>query len=160
MAPIALKKSASSAQGLTRGGAPDARGLVRDAVRATLASPPLGSQPPLPQRQADWVQAEIRFGPPVGRLALDATPVPRVLCCEEIDGRRWSYVVDDGGHPRRGSAVRAVPMQCPMAPLEVRCVSVASGSCNWNIRRSCWLLFLLLLVSSRTVLNFLCDLIV
>ncbi|THU61655.1 hypothetical protein C4D60_Mb07t25610 [Musa balbisiana] len=118
MAPIALKKSASSAQGLTRGGAPDARGLVRDAVRATLASPPLGSQPPLPQRQADWVQAEIRFGPPVGRLALDATPVPRVLCCEEIDGRRWSYVVDDGGHPRRGSAVRAVPMQCPMAPLE------------------------------------------
>ncbi|XP_064972023.1 protein root UVB sensitive 6-like isoform X2 [Musa acuminata AAA Group] len=118
MAPIALKKSASSAQGLTRGGAPDARGLVRDAVRATLASPPLGSHPLLPQRQADWVQAEIRFGPPVGGLALDAAPAPRVLCCEEIDGRRWSYVVDDGGHPRRGSAVRAVPMQSPMAPLE------------------------------------------
>ncbi|CAD5187303.1 unnamed protein product [Musa acuminata subsp. malaccensis] len=118
MAPIALKKSASSALGLTRGSAPDARGLVRDAVRATLASPPLGSHPPLPQRQADWVQAEIRFGPPVGGLALDAAPAPRVLCCEEIDGRRWSYVVDDGGHPRRGSAVRAVPMQSPMAPLE------------------------------------------
>ncbi|XP_065046770.1 protein root UVB sensitive 6-like isoform X2 [Musa acuminata AAA Group] len=118
MAPIALKKSASSAQGLTRGGAPDARGFVRDAVRATLASPPLGSHPTLPQRQADWVQAEIRFGPPVGGLALDAAPAPRVLCCEEIDGRRWSYVVDDGGHPRRGSAVRAVPLQSPMAPLE------------------------------------------
>ncbi|CAL9104196.1 Vitamin B6 photo-protection and homoeostasis [Musa troglodytarum] len=113
MAPIALKKSASSAQGLTRGGAPDARGLVRDAVRATLASPPLGSHPPLPQRQA-----EIRFGPPVDGFALDTAPAPRVLCCEEIDGRRWSYVVDDGGHPRRGSAVRAVPMQSPMAPLE------------------------------------------
>ncbi|RZR75090.1 hypothetical protein BHM03_00049155 [Ensete ventricosum] len=121
MAPIALKQSASSAQALTGGGAPDARGLVRDAVCATLASPPLGSHPPLPQRQADWSQAEIRFGPPVDGLALDAVPAPRVLCCEEIDGRRWSYVVDDGGHPgraRRGSAVRAVAMQSPMAPLE------------------------------------------
>ncbi|RWW20930.1 hypothetical protein GW17_00014932 [Ensete ventricosum] len=121
MAPIALKQSVSSAQALTGGGAPDARGLVRDAVCATLASPPLGSHPPLPQRQADWSQAEIRFGPPVDGLALDAVPAPRVLCCEEIDGRRWSYVVDDGGHPgraRRGSAVRAVAMQSPMAPLE------------------------------------------
>lgn len=133
MAPIPLKRSASSAQSLTRGGAPDACGLVREAVRASaaasLASPPLVPTPPQPQKQTDRVQAEVRFGPPVEGLALDAAPAPGVLCWEEIDGRRWSYVVDvDGTHgrARRGSSVRAVPMQSPVAPLEVRSLSTAS----------------------------------
>ncbi|XP_018677443.2 protein root UVB sensitive 6 isoform X3 [Musa acuminata AAA Group] len=127
MAPIPLKRSASSAQSLTRGGAPEACGLVREAVRASaaasLASPPLVPTPPQPQpqKQTDRVQAEVRFGPPVEGLALDAAPAPGVLCWEEIDGRRWSYVVDVDGTPgraRRGSSVRAVPMQSPVAPLE------------------------------------------
>ncbi|CAL9162755.1 unnamed protein product [Musa hybrid cultivar] len=127
MAPIPLKRSASSAQSLTRGGAPEACGLVREAVRASaaasLASPPLvPTRPqPQPQKQTDRVQAEVRFGPPVEGLALDAAPAPGVLCWEEIDGRRWSYVVDVDGTPgraRRGSSVRAVPMQSPVAPLE------------------------------------------
>lgn len=140
MAPIPLKRSASSAQSLTRGGAPEACGLVREAVRASaaasLASPPLvPTRPqPQPQKQTDRVQAEVRFGPPVEGLALDAAPAPGVLCWEEIDGRRWSYVVDVDGTPgraRRGSSVRAVPMQSPVAPLEVRSLSTASGSGNW-----------------------------
>ncbi|XP_064960306.1 protein root UVB sensitive 6-like isoform X2 [Musa acuminata AAA Group] len=127
MAPIPLKRSASSAQSLTRGGAPEACGLVREAVRASAAaslpSPPLvPTRPqPQPQKQTDRVQAEVRFGPPVEGLALDAAPAPGVLCWEEIDGRRWSYVVDVDGTPgraRRGSSVRAVPMQSPVAPLE------------------------------------------
>lgn len=139
MAPIPLKRSASSAQSLTRGGAPEACGLVREAVRASaaasLASPPLVPTPPQPQpqKQTDRVQAEVRFGPPVEGLALDAAPAPGVLCWEEIDGRRWSYVVDVDGTPgraRRGSSVRAVPMQSPVAPLEVRSLSTASGSGN------------------------------
>ncbi|RZS18674.1 hypothetical protein BHM03_00051000 [Ensete ventricosum] len=124
MAPIPLKQSASSTQTLTRHGgyAPEARGLVREAVRAnaaaTLASPPLSSPA---QPQAERTQAEVRFGPTVGgALALDA-PTPRVLCCEEMDGRRWSYVVDvEGlsGRAHRGSSVRAMPMQIPVAPVE------------------------------------------
>ncbi|RZS11597.1 hypothetical protein BHM03_00042947 [Ensete ventricosum] len=125
MPPIPLKPSASSAQNLTRGGAPEACGLVREAVRATaaasLASPPFVPTPPQPQKPVDWVQAEVRFGPPVEGLALHAASVPGVLCWEEIDGRRWSYVVDvddTPGRARRGSSVRAVPMQSPVAPLE------------------------------------------
>ncbi|KAJ8499461.1 hypothetical protein OPV22_010013 [Ensete ventricosum] len=124
MAPIPLKQSASSTQTLTRHGgyAPEARGLVREAVRAnaaaTLASPPLSSPA---QPQAERTQAEVRFGPTVGgALALDA-PTPRVLCCEEMDGRRWSYVVDvEGlsGRAHRGSSVRTMPMQIPVAPVE------------------------------------------
>ncbi|URD74039.1 Vitamin B6 photo-protection and homoeostasis [Musa troglodytarum] len=125
MAPIPLKQSGRSTQNLTRRGAcaaPEARGLVREAVRAnaaaTFASPPL--VPPAPP-QAERTQAEVRIGPTVGgALVLDA-PSPRVLCCEEMDGRRWSYVVDvEGlsGRARRSSSVQAMPMQSPVAPLE------------------------------------------
>lgn len=54
------------------------------------------------------------------------------LCLEEVDGRRWSYVVDGGqgkgkgrGRGRSGAAVpmgasvRAVPLQSPLPPAEV-----------------------------------------
>ncbi|WOL18754.1 protein root UVB sensitive 6-like isoform X1 [Canna indica] len=127
MAPFPVKQSASSAQSLACGGATEARGIVREALRvsaaATLASPSPSLAPPQTYR----IQAEVRFGPSIMGLALDASPAPapapRVLCCEEIDGRRWSCVVDVvGGNnhwARRGSsAIRAVPMQNPLAPLE------------------------------------------
>ncbi|OAY68669.1 Protein root UVB sensitive 6, partial [Ananas comosus] len=109
------------------GGAPETRGIVREAVRATaaatLASSPPAAAPPSP---IDQIQAEVRFGPPVaGLAAAPAAAAERVLCWEEVDGRRWSYVVDvgegrGGRGSRKGSAVRAVSMQTPVAPLEVR----------------------------------------
>ncbi|OAY73898.1 Protein root UVB sensitive 6 [Ananas comosus] len=125
MAPIPLKQSPSSAQTLARGGggAPETRGIVREAVRATLASSPPAVAPPPP---IDQIQAEVRFGAPVaGLAAAPAAAAERVLCWEEVDGRRWSYVVDvgegrGGRGSRKGSAVRAVSMQTPVAPLEVR----------------------------------------
>ncbi|XP_072999692.1 protein root UVB sensitive 6 [Typha latifolia] len=130
MAPIPLKQSTSSAQTLARTGAsPETRAIVREAVRATaaatLASPPPAA--PAPPLATDQIQAgEVRFGPPVAGVALDSTTAAavesRVLCWEEIDGRRWSYVVDTesrhGKRARKGSAVRAVPMQSPAAPVE------------------------------------------
>nr|CAD1818227.1 unnamed protein product [Ananas comosus var. bracteatus] len=127
MAPIPLKQSPSSAQTLARGGggAPETRGIVREAVRATAAAT-LASSPPAvaPPPPIDQIQAEVRFGPPVaGLAAAPAAAAERVLCWEEVDGRRWSYVVDvgegrGGRGSRKGSAVRAVSMQTPVAPLE------------------------------------------
>ncbi|WOK94548.1 protein root UVB sensitive 6-like isoform X1 [Canna indica] len=124
MAPIPLKQSTSSAQTLARGGVPETRGLIREAVRATAAatlasSPPIA--PPAPTLQEDRIRAEVRFGPPVDAGLALVEPAPRVLCCEEIDGRRWNYVLDVEGPPgksRRGPSVRVVPMQGPVAPLE------------------------------------------
>ncbi|KAG6530172.1 hypothetical protein ZIOFF_012394 [Zingiber officinale] len=111
MAPGPLKPSPSL----------EARDIVRDAVRAnavaTLASPTA-----LPLRD-DRIQTEVRLGATVDPgLGLTLT-APRVLCCEEIDGRRWSYVLDDvecppGTKARKGPSLRAVPMQSPVDPLE------------------------------------------
>lgn len=116
MAPVPVKTSP--------GLAPETRDIVREAVRASAAAT-LASPPALPARD-DWIQAGIKFGPAVDPgLALVAPAAPRVLCCEEIDGRRWSYVLDDvegppGTKARRGPSLRAVPMQSPVDPLEVR----------------------------------------
>jgi hypothetical protein len=48
-----------------------------------------------------------------------------VLCLEEIDGRRWSYVVDAAGAAVKakgrasvGGAFKAVPLQSPLPPVE------------------------------------------
>ncbi|XP_074563329.1 protein root UVB sensitive 6-like [Curcuma longa] len=111
MAPVPLKPSTSL----------EARDIVRDAVRAnavaTLASP---TELPL---WDDRIQTEVKLGPPVDPGLGLALAAPRVLCCEEIDGRRWSYVLDDvecppGSRVRKGPSLRAVPMQSPVNPLE------------------------------------------
>ncbi|KAG6487070.1 hypothetical protein ZIOFF_055652 [Zingiber officinale] len=114
MAPVPLKPSP--------GLAPETRDIVREAVRASAAAT-LASSPALPARD-DWIQAGIKFGTAIDPgLALVAPAAPRVLCCEEIDGRRWSYVLDDvegppGTKARKGPSLRAVPMQSPVDPLE------------------------------------------
>lgn len=99
--------------------------VVREAVRttsaATLAAPPV--VPSLTPPPADQIQTEVRYGPVVDGLAVDAAVASsRILCCEEIDGRRWNYVVDvvgTGGVRRCSSAVKAVSLQTPVAPVEV-----------------------------------------
>ncbi|KAJ0972921.1 hypothetical protein J5N97_020880 [Dioscorea zingiberensis] len=114
MAPMPLKRPSTPSQNLTLAGASEARGLVRDAMRATLASPSL-SPPPGEQ----ILPAELRFGPAMDGFAVDGA-ASRILCCEEVDGRRWSYVaeMEPSGKVRRGSSVKAVPMQNPGPPID------------------------------------------
>uniref|UniRef100_A0A1D1Z284 UPF0420 protein C16orf58 n=2 Tax=Anthurium amnicola TaxID=1678845 RepID=A0A1D1Z284_9ARAE len=125
MSPIQLRNpSPASAQTLTLPAAQDARVIVRDAMRATAAAPTLASAPPLsaPPPAALPGQlgpAELRFLP--GReLGLVAEPGGSgTLCLEEIDGKRWRYVAEEGsGRFRRGSSVKAVAMQTPAAPID------------------------------------------
>jgi hypothetical protein len=87
---------------------------VRDAVLSTL-------------READ---APTR----APAMSAPAAAVDGVLCLEEVDGRRWSYVVEGSassaqGKPARvsararaapvGATFRAVPLQSPLPPAEV-----------------------------------------
>ncbi|KAI0507813.1 hypothetical protein KFK09_013941 [Dendrobium nobile] len=116
MAPIPLKHSPASA-------APhEARVIVRDAMRtAALASYPSLLPPPPPPVAADQVVAEqVRFGGPAADTHATVEAQPRVLCCEEIDGKRWNYVVEAEGPrmSRRGSSLKAVSLQSPGAPID------------------------------------------
>ncbi|KAH7670788.1 Root UVB sensitive family protein [Dioscorea alata] len=114
MAPISLKRPSTPSQNLTLAGASEARSLVRDAMRTTLASPPVS--PPLAEQISP---AELRFGPALDGFAVDGT-ASRILCCEEVDGRRWSYVADvePSGRLRTGSSLKAVALQNPVAPID------------------------------------------
>lgn len=108
MAPAVGIKRGSAATQTVALPPTDARLAVRDVMRSTIPSPP-----------ADAPE----------RAAAPAAAMEGFLCLEEIDGRRWSYVVDAGvagkGKPRggasvsTGSSVRAVPMQSPLPPAEV-----------------------------------------
>ncbi|EHA8592478.1 hypothetical protein COCNU_contig69550639G000010 [Cocos nucifera] len=79
---------------------------------AALASAPL---PPV------LSPPELTFGPTMEGLAVEEKALSRVLCCEQVDGRRWNYVVEvEGpGSLRWGSALKAVPLQNPAAPMDV-----------------------------------------
>ncbi|EEE55775.1 hypothetical protein OsJ_04341 [Oryza sativa Japonica Group] len=116
MAPtVGIKRSAAAVATQTISvPPPDARFAVREAVRATIASPPVEAPPAA-----------------AGKAAEPAPAVEGFLCLEEVDGRRWSYVVDGGqgkgkgrGRGRSGAAVpmgasvRAVPLQSPLPPAE------------------------------------------
>ncbi|PKA57190.1 glutamate N-acetyltransferase / amino-acid N-acetyltransferase [Apostasia shenzhenica] len=119
MSPIQLKHSPASSE---------ARVLVRDAMRsATLASSPALLPPPHPSPPATGITtdrqiaaAEVRFGGPGADSLAASAAAPRVLCCEQIDGKRWNYVVEPNG-PRnsgRGDYLRTVSLQSPVAPIE------------------------------------------
>ncbi|KAL3635211.1 Protein root UVB sensitive 6 [Castilleja foliolosa] len=52
-------------------------------------------------------------------------PSSRLICCEEIDGRRWKYFAENPGVIRgndskqlKRSAIRAVSLQAPQAPID------------------------------------------
>lgn len=116
MAPIKLKQSPNSAA-TSVASSTEARILVRESLRitATLASaPPLDSVPPTlslagPQPSNPGI---------VDNQFLDSTL--RLICCEEIDGRRWNYVSDNepSGRSKNGS-IRAVCLRTPQAPIDV-----------------------------------------
>uniref|UniRef100_A0A804N9R6 Protein root UVB sensitive 6 n=1 Tax=Zea mays TaxID=4577 RepID=A0A804N9R6_MAIZE len=105
MAPaVGLKRSATQTITLPP---PDTRLAVRDVMRSTIPSQPAVA-PASTERQAP------------------AAALQGFLCLEEVDGRRWSYVVDGGAAKGRsrggavpaGAAVRAVPLQSPLPPAE------------------------------------------
>ncbi|KAJ6427809.1 hypothetical protein OIU84_023249 [Salix udensis] len=85
----------------------EARLLVRETLRisANLASSPPANQPPLSQSAL----LEEGF---IGSTS-------RLICCEEIDGRRWKYVAESDASGRfKKNSIRAVGLQTPQAPVE------------------------------------------
>lgn len=110
MAPaMGLKRSAAAAAGAQTVTLPAP--AVRDAVRiAVREAAEASSAPAAPARVP--APAVVRDG---------------VLCLEEVDGRRFSYVVDGPGASVKakgsasfGASFKAVPLQSPLPPIEVR----------------------------------------
>lgn len=115
MAPFQLKHSPGTAA------AKEARLIVRDAMRtAVLASSPGLLPPPLPMATDPIAAAEIRFSSPDADTLAAPAAQPRILCCEEIDGKRWNYVVEEKGArmSRRGSSLKMVSLQLPGPPID------------------------------------------
>lgn len=119
--PIKLnaKNSPANQTLTTTATAQDARLLVRETLRisASLAS----SAPPVePLPLEDRKQLQLQLGR--GRLDDDFVGSSlRLICCEEIDGRRWNYVAEpdsSSGTFKKGS-FRALGLHSPQPPLQV-----------------------------------------
>nr|XP_016444134.1 PREDICTED: protein root UVB sensitive 6-like isoform X3 [Nicotiana tabacum] len=107
----------SSSQTLTStASSHDATLLVRETLRI---SADLASAPPSPSVSAERRPEMASFGLN-DRQFVDSSL--RLLCCEEIDGRRWKYFADEsvncGSQPLKKNAIRAVSLQSPQAPVE------------------------------------------
>ncbi|CAL5398976.1 unnamed protein product [Camellia sinensis] len=111
--PLKLNQSSSSSSTSTH----DARLLARETLRisANLAS----------SSSATLVAAErTRFRPEAANLGfVDEQFVDsslRLICCEEIDGRRWNYFAEKNGSSNQFNkgSIRAVTLQTPQAPVE------------------------------------------
>lgn len=102
----------------------ETRLLVRETLRisANLASAP----PPSPSEAAVAPQ-ELKtssFSGLVDDQFLNSSL--RLICCEEIDGRRWQYFADDNigvsnvaVKQLKKNSIRAVSMQTPLSPVDV-----------------------------------------
>ncbi|XP_023553117.1 protein root UVB sensitive 6-like [Cucurbita pepo subsp. pepo] len=115
MAPIKLKQSQNSAA-KSVASSTEARTLVRETLRisASLASsPPADSVPPTLSLAGPQAR---KFGI-VEDQFIDSSL--RLICSEEIDGRRWNYVAENdlSGRSKNGS-IRAVCFQKPQAPID------------------------------------------
>uniref|UniRef100_A0A5B6Z7Y2 Protein root UVB sensitive 6-like n=1 Tax=Davidia involucrata TaxID=16924 RepID=A0A5B6Z7Y2_DAVIN len=108
--------SNSAPQTLTATTSQDARLLVRETLRisANLASAP----PTLVAAESSGLRPhEANFGL-VEEQFVDSSL--RLICCEEIDGRRWKYFAENGGSStqfKKGS-IRAVSLQTPHSPVD------------------------------------------
>lgn len=127
--PINLKQpSGSTSQTLTSAAAAaatatsaqDARLLVRETLRisAGLASAPPDSAVPSVSFVAD-TGSEIRKL----RLVEDEFVASslRLICCEEVDGRRWKYVAESDASTGKlkKNSFRALSLQTPQTPVDV-----------------------------------------
>lgn len=115
--------SNSASQTLTSS---ETRLLVRETLRisANLASAP----PPSPAAAAPQERPLLQdssFGGLVEDQFLNSSL--RLICCEEIDGRRWQYFADDckvgggsaGSKHLKKNSIRAVSLQTPLSPADV-----------------------------------------
>ncbi|XP_042478883.1 protein root UVB sensitive 6-like [Macadamia integrifolia] len=121
MAPINIKQSPTSAA-QTVASSQDARLLVRETLRisAHLASAPSSTSATSPSSLVAANSCGLRADSSFGVLEQDFNnSSSRIICSEEIDGRRWQYVADRDGSGRfkRGS-IRAVSVQTPQAPID------------------------------------------
>ncbi|KAG8645914.1 hypothetical protein MANES_10G106100v8 [Manihot esculenta] len=134
MPPIKIKQSPNpTAQTLTSTpSSQEARLLVRETLRisANLASAPASpspamSQPPPSSTSYSFVSPaqSVSLLDNTRRLGLvedefiDSSL--RLICCEEIDGRRWKYVAENdsfGGYKK--NSIRAVSLHTPQTPVE------------------------------------------
>ncbi|CAK7357212.1 unnamed protein product [Dovyalis caffra] len=122
MAPIKMKQSSNhTAQTLTSAtSSQEARLLVRETLRisANLASSPAPAANPhsLAQSSSPSVDHTRRLGLVEDEFVHSSL---RLICCEEIDGRRWKYVAEtDGSGLFKKNSIRAVGLQSPQAPVE------------------------------------------
>ncbi|KAL1564881.1 Protein root UVB sensitive 6 [Salvia divinorum] len=116
-------RSNSTSQTLTSS---ETRLLVRETLRisANLASGPPPS--PLPAASAPQERPLLKdssFGGLVDDQFLNSSL--RLICCEEIDGRRWQYFADDNvaarsvaSKPLKKNSIRAVCLQTPLSPAD------------------------------------------
>lgn len=119
--PINLKQSSrnstASTMTTTAVSSPDAaRVLVRETLRisANLAT---SSSPIGVAESNSAVVDETRFGLEKGQFVESSL---RLICCEEIDGRKWKYVAENDGSGRlKKNSMRAISLQTPQAPAEV-----------------------------------------
>ena len=129
--PIKLKQSQTNAtaQALTAVASPSsasqdtARLLVRETLRisANLASSPsIPAEPPL--SLADSPESRSLNRRRLGLVEEEyVNSSLRLICCEEIDGRRWNYVAEKdalSGTFKKNS-IRALTLHSPQAPVEV-----------------------------------------
>ncbi|CAH8279081.1 unnamed protein product [Arabidopsis lyrata] len=82
--------------------------LSRETLRisASLASPPVDDLPPHspPSPDSQFLHSTLRL-----------------ICCEEIDGRRFKYVAESDGSGRfKKNSVRAISLESPQTPFDVR----------------------------------------
>ncbi|CAI0376793.1 unnamed protein product [Linum tenue] len=130
--PIKINKSAT-AQSLSSSTttATDARLLVRETLRisANLASAPPLPSPTIASNSAAHQQLptaavvvptvypdRMRMGLVEDEFVQSSL---RLICCEEIDGRRWKYVAENDGSGRfKKNSIRAVCLHTPQAPVE------------------------------------------
>lgn len=115
------------AMGLKRSAAAAGAGAAAAAQTVTLSAPAVRDAVRAAVREAEATAAKAT-APPAARVPATATAeIARdgVLCLEEVDGRRWSYVVDAAGAAVKakgrasvGLAFKAVPLQSPLPPVE------------------------------------------
>ncbi|KAH7520570.1 protein root UVB sensitive 6 [Ziziphus jujuba] len=110
--------ASSSSQTLTATSAQDARLLVRETLRisAGLASAPSDSAlPSLSLVSAGPERRKLRL---IEDEFVDSSL--RLICCEEIDGRRWKYVAENDASTGKfkKNSFRALCLQTPQAPVD------------------------------------------
>ncbi|XP_047328913.1 protein root UVB sensitive 6-like [Impatiens glandulifera] len=121
MAPMKLKQASNTTtQTLTGTASQDARLLVRETLRisANLASAAPSSSSAMVAAESIGLRPEaVNFGL-LDEQFVDSTM--RLICYEEVDGRRWKYLADNGETKklRNGSSIRTVSLQTPKAPVD------------------------------------------